>query len=82
MAAGALDLRGRMRGMAEEHEIGELVDELQRDLPLGEVGVAGLALRERRKAGTLRALGVLMAECALLLQRRVLLMVERARLAP
>jgi hypothetical protein len=71
-----------MRRVAEKDEVRQLVDELQRDFPLGEVGVAGPALRERRKAGTFRALGILVAECALLLQRRVLLMVERARLAP
>ena len=58
------------------------MDQLQRDLALGEIRVAGLALRQSREAGTITALGILVAKGTLLLQRRVLLVIERPVLRP
>jgi len=58
------------------------VDELQRDLPLNEIDVTALALRQSRKARPVRPLGILVAEYALLLKRRVFLVIERPVLAP
>ena len=77
-----LDPRGRMRTVAEEDKTRQLVDELQRDLPLNEIHVTDPALRQSREARPVRPLGILVAECALLLQRRVLLVIERPVLAP
>jgi hypothetical protein len=76
-----LDLRRRMRTVAEEDKARQFVDELQRDLPLSEIHVTTLALHQSRKAGAIRPLGILVAECALLLQGRVLLVIERPVLA-
>ena len=76
------DIRGGMRTMAEEDKSGQFVDELERDLPVGEIRVAGLTLRQHREARPITALGLLVAECTLLLQRRVLLVIERPVVAP
>jgi hypothetical protein len=78
VTAGTLDLGRRMRPVAEEHKIRQLVDELHRDFSVGQIRVTDLALRQGRKAGPIGTLGILVTECALLLQGRVLLMVERA----
>ena len=72
----------RMRTVAEEDKSRQFVDQLERDLPLGEIRVAGLALRQSREAGPICALGILVAEGTLLLQRRVLLVIERPVLTP
>jgi len=71
-----------MRTVAEEHKARQLMDELHWDLPLREIRVAGLALRQSRKACPIRALCVLVAQGAFLLQRRVLLVIERPVLRP
>ena len=72
-----LDLGCRMGTVAEEDKSGQFVDELERDLPLGEIRVTGLTLRQHREARPIRPLGILVAEGTLLLQRRVLLVIER-----
>jgi hypothetical protein len=82
MTPQTLDLGCGMRSVAEEDKARQLVDQLQRDLPLGEIRVAGLTLRQSRKARPIRLLRIHVAEGALLLQRRVLLMIERAVLTP
>jgi hypothetical protein len=78
----AIDLGCRVGTVAEEDKAGQFVDELERDLPLGEIRVAGLTLRQRREAGPITALGILVAECTLLLQRRVLLVIEGPGVTP
>ena len=82
MTTRTLDLRCRVRTVAEEHKARQLMDELHWDLPLREIRVAGLALRQSRKARPIRALCVLVAQGAFLLQRRVLLVIERPVLRP
>jgi hypothetical protein len=82
MTTQTLDLGCRMRTVAEEDKTRQLVDQLQRDLPLSKVDVTALALRQSREARPIRPLGILVAECTLLLQRRVLLVIERPVFAP
>ncbi len=77
-----LDLGCRMGTVAEEDKAGQFVDQLERDLPLGEVQVTGFTLRQRRKAGPISALGILVAEGTLLIQRRVLLVIEGPCVTP
>jgi hypothetical protein len=72
----ALDLRGGVRAVVEEDKVRQLMDELQRDLPITEVQVTALTLRQSRKARPIRPLRVLVAECALQFQRRMLLMIQ------
>ena len=67
VTSGTIDLRRRMRAVTEEHKIRQLVDELLRDLSVGQIRVTGLALRQGRKAGPIGAPGVLMTEGTLLL---------------
>src|SRR4051812_44658218 len=43
VTAGTLDLRRRVRAVAEEHKIRQLVDKLQRDLSVGQLRVTGFA---------------------------------------
>ena len=76
------DLRSSMRAVAEEDKARQLVNQLHRDLPVGEICVAGLALRQSRKTRPIRPLRIDVAEGALLPQRRVLLMVEWPILTP
>ena len=71
-----------MRTVAEEDKAPQLMDQLQRNFPLRQIHVTALALRQSRKARPLRPLGILVAECALQLQWRVLLVIERPVLAP
>jgi hypothetical protein len=82
MTPQALDLGGGMRTVAEEDKARQLVDQLQRDPPLSKIDVTALALRPSGKARPIRPLGILVAEGTLLLQRRVLLVIERPILAP
>jgi len=82
MTPQTLDLGCGMRSVAEEDKARQFVDQLQRDLPVGEVHVAGLTLRQSRKTRPIRPLRIHVAEGALLLQRRVLLMIERPVLTP
>jgi len=77
-----LDLSRRMRTVAEEDKPRQLVNHLQRYLPLGKLQMTALALRQRREARPITAFGILVAECALLLQRRVLLVIERPVFTP
>jgi hypothetical protein len=82
MASRTLHLRCRVRTVAEEDEARQFVNELQRDLPLIEIGMAGLTLRQSREARSIRPLRIRVAEGALLLQRRVLLVIERPVFTP
>jgi hypothetical protein len=77
-----LDLRCGVRPVTEKDKARQLVDQLQWDLPFSKILVTTLALCQSRKARPIRALGILVAECTLLLQRRVLLVIERPVLAP
>ena len=77
-----LDLGCRMRTVAEEDKAGQFVDQLERDLPISEVHVTGLTLRQHREARPIRPLGILVAEGTLLLQRRVLLVIEGPGVTP
>ena len=72
-----LDLGCGMRAVTEEDKAGQLMDQLERDLALGEVHVTGLTLRQNREARPIRPLRIHVAEGAFLLQRRVLLVIER-----
>ena len=72
-----LNFRCRMCAMAEEDKAGQLMDQLERDLALVEVHVTGLTLRQNREARPIRPLRIHVAEGAFLLQRRVLLVIER-----
>jgi len=76
------DLGCRMRTVAEEDKAGQFMDQLQRDLSLGEVHVTGLTLRQNREARPIRLLRIHVAEGAFLLQGRVLLVIERPVLTP
>jgi hypothetical protein len=77
-----LDLRCGMRTVAEEDKSRQLVDQLQRDLPLSEIRMACLTLRQSREAGPIGPLRIHVADGALLLQRRVLLVIERPVFTP
>jgi hypothetical protein len=77
-----LDLGCGMRSVAEEDKARQLVDQLQRNLPLGEFRVAGSTLRQSGEARPIRALRIHVAECTLLFQRRVLLVIERPVFTP
>ena len=65
-----------MAAVAEEDKTRQLMGNLLRDLPLGQIDVTGLTLRYGRKARTLPLSSALMTGYALQLQRRVLLVVE------
>jgi hypothetical protein len=78
----ALDLGCRMRAVTEEDKARQLVDQLQRDLSVSEICVAGLTLRQSRKTRPIRTLRIHVTEGALLLQRRVLLVIERPVVPP
>jgi len=82
MTLHTLDLRCGMRAVTEEDKARQFVDQLQRDLPVGEIRVAGLTLRQSRKTRPIRPFRVLVAEGALQLQRRVFLVIERPVLRP
>ena len=77
-----LDLSRRMGTVAEEDKPRQLVNHLQRYLPLDEVHVTGLTLRRSREARPIRPLRIHVAEGAFLLQRRVPLVIERPVLTP
>ena len=71
-----------MSTVAEKHKARQLVNELQRDLPIRQIHVTAPALRQVRKARPISPLRIVVAECALLLERRVLLVIERPVLTP
>jgi hypothetical protein len=71
-----------MRAVTEEDKARQLVDQLQRDLSVSEICVAGLTLRQSRKTRPIRTLRIHVTEGALLLQRRVLLVIERPVFTP
>lgn len=77
VAGITLDLALGMRAMAEKDEVRQLVDPLERNLPLPHVGVAGAALCCCGKSGAIPLLGVLVARDALQLESCVLFMIER-----
>jgi hypothetical protein len=82
MTRQTLDLGCGVRPVTEEDKARQLVDQLQWDLPVGEICVAGLTLRQSRKARPIRPLRIHVAECTLLLQRRVLLVIEGPGVTP
>ena len=82
MTTRTLSLRCRMRTVAEEHKARQLMDKLHRDFPVSKIHVTGLALCQGRKARPIRPSRVLVAQGAFVLQRRVLLVIERPVLRP
>jgi hypothetical protein len=76
VAVAAFALCFRVFAMAEENEVGDLIDAAGWDVPFDHIHVTHLALLHRREAGKVRALGALVARHALQLQWSVLLVIE------
>ena len=67
MTPRTIELRCGMRGVTEKNKARQLVYQLERDLSISEVHVTGFTLRQRRETRPIPALGILVAECTLLL---------------
>src|SRR5436305_43878 len=65
VTTNTLDLRCCVSTVAEEDEAGQLMNQLQRDLPLREIHVACLTLRQGGEARPVRPRGVAVARYAL-----------------
>jgi hypothetical protein len=80
VAVAAFALCFRVFAMAEENEVGNLIDAPGWNVPFGHAHVTHLALLHRGEAGKVRAHGTRVAGHTLQLQWSVLLVIEGSRL--